>query len=255
MPHPLPLDIADYLKREEKLATLREAGSTAQALSSGARLRQTGTTTGSASATRHFKRSTQWARRQRRPERRVDGDIQAVPSNGYKTWARCVCVQTSPATPDANECPRDGGATLSAGAPRELKEGKNPDLAVDDIVRRYSSCMRWDRELKRRVRQQVPTSCSNENIRQVAYRPFVKQHLYADRTFSQAPGQTRDIFPTPDSDNRVICVPGVGSTKPFSALVVDTMPYLELISKGQCFPRYAIRAAKREARPPTRRRA
>ena len=42
-------------------------------------------------------------------------------------------------------------------------------------------------------------------------------------------------------DNRAISVPGVGSTKPFSALVVDLMPDLELISKGQCFPRYRYR--------------
>ena len=46
------------------------------------------------------------------------------------------------------------------------------------------------------------------------------------------------IFPSIDSDNRAICVPGIGSTKPFSALMVDIMPDLELISKGQCFPRY-----------------
>ena len=39
-------------------------------------------------------------------------------------------------------------------------------------------------------------------------------------------------------------MPGVGSTKPFSALMVDAMPDLELISKGQCFPRY--RFEKRE---------
>ena len=49
------------------------------------------------------------------------------------------------------------------------------------------------------------------------------------------------IFPAFDSENRVICVPGIGSTKPFSALVADTMPDLELISKGQCFPRYRYR--------------
>ena len=46
------------------------------------------------------------------------------------------------------------------------------------------------------------------------------------------------IFPSADSENRAICVPGVGSTKPFSALVTNTMPDLELVSKGQCFPRY-----------------
>ncbi|MDE2987419.1 MAG: hypothetical protein OXT70_05115 [Chloroflexota bacterium] len=35
-----------------------------------------------------------------------------------------------------------------------------------------------------------------------------------------------------------MCVSGLGSPKPFSALIVDTMPDLEFISKGQCFPRY-----------------
>ena len=54
----------------------------------------------------------------------------------------------------------------------------------------------------------------------------------------QAPGLSQDIFPTPDTENRAICVPGVGSTKPFSALVVDVMMDREVISKGQCFPRY-----------------
>lgn len=40
---------------------------------------------------------------------------------------------------------------------------------------------------------------------------------------------------------RVICVTGIGSTKPFSILMVDMMPDRELISKGQCFPRYRYR--------------
>ncbi len=38
--------------------------------------------------------------------------------------------------------------------------------------------------------------------------------------------------------NLAICVPGVGSTKPFCALVVDRLPDLEVVAKGQCFPRY-----------------
>ena len=49
------------------------------------------------------------------------------------------------------------------------------------------------------------------------------------------------VFPSNELKNRVICVPGVGSTKPFSVLAVDSMPDLELISKGQCFPRYRYR--------------
>ena len=46
------------------------------------------------------------------------------------------------------------------------------------------------------------------------------------------------MFPTSDSENRAICVPGVGSTKPFSTLVVDMMPDIQLMFNGQCFPRY-----------------
>ena len=45
---------------------------------------------------------------------------------------------------------------------------------------------------------------------------------------------------------------GVGSTKPFSVLMTDILPDLELISKSQCFPRwrYAIAAsASRESGP------
>ena len=36
--------------------------------------------------------------------------------------------------------------------------------------------------------------------------------------------------------NRAIAVTGTGSTKDFSCLIVDKLPDLEVISKGQCFP-------------------
>ena len=46
------------------------------------------------------------------------------------------------------------------------------------------------------------------------------------------------IFPDSSSENRVICVPGKGSKKIFSVLMTDTMPDVQLIFNGQCFPRY-----------------
>ncbi|MDE0265020.1 MAG: hypothetical protein OXJ37_21640 [Bryobacterales bacterium] len=52
----------------------------------------------------------------------------------------------------------------------------------------------------------------------------------------------------------------MGSTKPFSALMADTMPDLELVSKGQCLPRYRYErriapSASREWEPPSRSRS
>ena len=70
------------------------------------------------------------------------------------------------------------------------------------------------------------------------YRPFVKQHCYVEYVLAKRKGQMDSIFPGPESENRAICVPGVGSTTPFSTLIVDSMPDLHFLAFGQCFPRY-----------------
>ena len=50
------------------------------------------------------------------------------------------------------------------------------------------------------------------------------------------------MFPTPDAPNQVIAVTGRGSTKPFSALITDVIPDLEMVSKNQCFSRWRYEA-------------
>ena len=101
----------------------------------------------------------------------------------------------------------------------------------------------WDDTLRNNLKQRKEVGFSPDRIWKVSYRPFVKQHCYTDDTLIQRPAIRSSTFPDADTDNRVICVPGVGSTKPFSALMVDAMPDLELISKGQCFPRYRFEEA------------
>ncbi len=176
----------------------------------------------------------------------ADDAIFRLFSNGYKTGRDAYSYNFS-----RDACANNVSKMVDnyLGALEKFKEftkewdtdsGTQIDIrtVIDDITADYSSNLRWDRELKRRVGQKVSTTFSTRKIQSVAYRPFVNQYLYADYTFSQAPGQTRDIFPAGNDGNCVICVPGVGSTKPFSALIVDIMPDLELMSKGQCFPRY-----------------
>ena len=48
------------------------------------------------------------------------------------------------------------------------------------------------------------------------------------------------IFPLADTEteNRVICVSGTGSNKPFQVLVADMIPCLDVLEKTQCFPFY-----------------
>ena len=119
-----------------------------------------------------------------------------------------------------------------------LVREEHADYTVDQAAGRHSSNLRWDRELKNNLRRNKDVVYSPGNVWTTQYRPFVKQRCYVDYVLVNNKYQMDRIFPAANSDNRAICVPGVGSTKPFSALIVDTMPDLELISKGQCFPRY-----------------
>lgn len=80
-------------------------------------------------------------------------------------------------------------------------------------------------------------SIHNENIfADSVYRPFCKMRTYRGEDLIHRYGQFREIFPTPDSKNVMICVSGVGVTKNFTCLVSQNVTDLEMIGKGQCFP-------------------
>ena len=55
------------------------------------------------------------------------------------------------------------------------------------------------------------------------------------------------LFPTPQSKNLVICVPGVGTKKGFMPFIVDTIPDVQLQFNGQCFPLYYYEKNDRDA--------
>ena len=115
---------------------------------------------------------------------------------------------------------------------------KNPELNVKEVTSDYSVNIKWDDTLQNRLKQKKKTKFNDDYIRKVIYRPFVATNCYGDYTFITRKGQMDKIFPDVSSENRAICATGVGSKIPFSAYMTDTLPDLELISKGQCFPRY-----------------
>ncbi|MCY4353233.1 MAG: DEAD/DEAH box helicase family protein [Truepera sp.] len=124
------------------------------------------------------------------------------------------------------------------GALKELKASRDPNPDVEAISRRHSTNVRWDQALEDNLRRRKTVVYSADNIWSTQYRPFVKQHCYVDYVLVNRKYQLDRIFPATDSENRAICVPGIGSTRPFSALMVDTMPNLHFVAFGQCFPRY-----------------
>ena len=228
-------DIGDYLKREEKLAILSEAGSIA-----GIKDWQEIT------PDRHH----DWIGQRSEAFRKLypmgskaakAGDVGSYAifrhySNGYYTGRDAYIYNFS-----RHECAINALGMVESylGALKVLEDRPNYNVNnVNDATRVHSSKVRWDQTLMNKLSAKVQTTFSRANIRRTAYRPFIAVNCYADQVFAKRPAPSKWMFPDQSRENRAICVPGIGSTKLFSALVVDTMPDLELISKGQCFPRY-----------------
>ena len=224
-------DIGDFLKREEKLGVLREAGSIAGI--EGWR---------EIAPDRHH----DWIGQRSEAFRtlkpvgskdakagRSDEAVFRLFSNGYKTGKDVFLYNFS-----RDACAENARlATADYMGAMRIAEA-HAEYTVDGAASQHARHLRWDRELKNNLRRKNEVLYSARNIQKTQYRPFVKQHCYVEHVLVQSKGQMDSIFPGPQSENRAICVPGVGSTKPFSALMVDAMPDLHLVAFGQCFPRY-----------------
>ncbi len=115
-----------------------------------------------------------------------------------------------------------------------------PHPQIDTFVISDDTKIKWSRDLKLDLKRGRTAEFSEAKIRQSLYRPFTKTNLFFDPILNEEVYQFPNILPTQkvQSENRVICLSGVGSSKPFQTLVVNFLPCLDLLEKTQCFPYY-----------------
>ncbi len=223
-------DIGDYLTHDQKLEALREAVSI-----------KGFSDWGTITPDRHYdwirQRSEVFANfypigtRETRAGR-ADNAILKIYSYGLQTgrdayiynFSRDACVE------NARRMTQDYLAVLSAFE-------ADPEF-TEDAARRSTPNLRWSRGLQNNLRRRLMTEFDLSYIREAAYRPFVKTNCYANNIFIQRKDQMDRIFPNSSSQNRVICIPGIGSRQPFSVLMTDTIPDIGFNERCQCFPRY-----------------
>ena len=226
-------DVGDYLRREDKLAILREAGSIA-GIDNWSQITPDQHHDWISQRDEAFQALYPIASKSAKAGR-TDEAIFGLYSRGLATsrdvyiynYSREVCATNALAMIENYQDALD-----------EVRQTEINSLDLDEIVSRYSSRVRWDRELKNNLRRRKAVAYSQNNIWTTQYRPFVKQDCYVEYILVNNKYKMNHIFPTSDSENRAICVPGVGSVKPFSVLVVDSMPDLHFVAFGQCLPRY-----------------
>ncbi len=117
-------------------------------------------------------------------------------------------------------------------------ENSGEKLVAKKFVNYDSTRIHWDLSNLDELVKNKTSKFRLEQLRHAIYRPFCKQWLYFDEQWNNSRYHQPRMFQTPDTANRAICVSGVGAHKEFSALMVDTLPDLEIVTKSQCFPRY-----------------
>ena len=119
---------------------------------------------------------------------------------------------------------------------------------IDDFVVYDDTKISWSGDLKLDLKRGKIGQFANENLRHSLYRPFTKSNLYFDRLMNNRVYVFPSIFPTPavEKENRVICVSGLASNKPFQTLMSEKIPCLDMLEKTQCFPFLHLRRGRKQ---------
>ena len=118
----------------------------------------------------------------------------------------------------------------------QATEGELPRL--EDFISADGKKISWTRSLKADLRKGKNLELDGGQFVPCLYRPFTKQWQFYSRRFNEMVYQMPQIFPNDKLPNRVIAVTGKGGRSGFSALMLDRLPSLDTIEKGQCFPLY-----------------
>lgn len=115
---------------------------------------------------------------------------------------------------------------------------QNNEISVTDIISFDKTKFSWDFQQKQDIQKYKKYNFAYDSVYNSTYRPFVKEISYFNRQLNNRVYRQPSLFPTANHNNLVIQVTGTGSSKDFSCLISNTLPDLEVISKGQCFPLY-----------------
>ncbi len=119
-------------------------------------------------------------------------------------------------------------------------------VKVEDFINPDLTKISWSRSLRRDLKNNRKI-IAKKRFATSLYRPYFKQYLYYERDLIEEIGKVPALFPTNNSENRVICLTGKGASKPFSALITDSIPNLDTIEKAQCFPLYYFEESEKNS--------
>ena len=105
----------------------------------------------------------------------------------------------------------------------------------------------WSRDWRKQLKNGYKMTLEDE-FRISSYRPFTQINTYFSNDLNEERSQQPVLFPEKDTDNKVICITGIGGTKDMSVLMANNVVDFQLIFNGQCFPLYWYKEKKSNAK-------
>ena len=121
------------------------------------------------------------------------------------------------------------------------------ELKIDDFIDTDPTKISWTRALRNDAKKMINHKFDKKEIRTCCYRPFIKQWMYFDKAFIESPGLSRLFFPKQESENKIICLSSMGTTKGLSVLISDSLVDYHLAGDTQCFPLYYYEEQDRQS--------
>ena len=121
-------------------------------------------------------------------------------------------------------------------------------MNVEDFIDCDESKISWSRAFRYDISKHRKYAFDKAALTKTMYRPYCKMQTYFDRQLTNDVALLPMLFPSNKNRNTVICVPGLGCAKPYSALITDTLPDLGLNAACQCFPLYWYEENKNKQR-------
>ena len=105
------------------------------------------------------------------------------------------------------------------------------------------TAIKWAVGLRGMLRRNIEIAFNPLKVRLSMYRPFCKQYVYFEPRYAERVYRISAMFPTSDAPNQVIGVTGRRALGPFSTLITDVLPNLNLLEASvQCLSRWHYKA-------------
>jgi len=117
---------------------------------------------------------------------------------------------------------------------------------AEEKIERDQRKIKWDSTLRNWLfRLKEKQKFKNDRVFPAFYRPFVPMQVYFDRVFNNTVSHLPSIFPTPDAENLVIVVSGVGKGRVFDAFITTKIVDISFHTTSVAlFPLYAYTEVK-----------